>query len=48
MDWPKVNSLVMMSSIVPENSGTIDNYMGDGVLAVFGINKDPNPAHSAV
>jgi len=35
-------------AIVTENSGTIDNYMGDGVLAVFGINKDPNPARSAV
>jgi class 3 adenylate cyclase len=35
-------------SIVAENSGTIDNYMGDAVLAVFGVNDERDPALSAV
>ena len=35
-------------SIVAGNAGTIDNYMGDAILAVFGINDDPDSALSAV
>ncbi len=37
-----------VSSVVESNSGRVDNYMGDGVLALFGINGEPEPALSAV
>jgi adenylate cyclase len=33
---------------VETHGGRVDNYMGDGLLAVFGINDDTNPALAAV
>ncbi len=33
---------------VESRGGRVDNYMGDGLLAVFGINHEPDPALSAV
>lgn len=33
---------------VESNSGRVDNYMGDGLLAVFGINDEGDSAFSAV
>jgi len=36
------------SDAVEANNGHVDNYMGDGVLAVFGIDADLEPALSAV
>ena len=33
---------------VESRGGRVDNYMGDGLLAVFGINHEPEPALSAV
>ena len=33
---------------VETQGGRVDNYMGDGLLAVFGINDDTNPALAAV
>ena len=35
-------------SIVEDNAGRVDNYMGDAFLALFGIDDDPYPALSAV
>jgi class 3 adenylate cyclase len=34
--------------IVAENAGVIDNYMGDAVLALFGLHDEPDPVLSAV
>lgn len=34
--------------VVSANEGTIDNYMGDAVLALFGLHDEPDPALSAV
>jgi adenylate cyclase len=33
---------------IESNSGRVDNYMGDGLLAVFGINEEVDCAFSAV
>ena len=37
-----------MGDIVAENAGVIDNYMGDAVLALFGLHDEPDPVLSAV
>jgi len=34
--------------VVTANAGAIDNYMGDAVLALFGLHDEPDPALSAV
>ncbi|MCL1600835.1 MAG: adenylate/guanylate cyclase domain-containing protein [Actinomycetia bacterium] len=34
--------------VVARNGGIIDNYMGDAVLALFGLHGEPDPALSAV
>ena len=34
--------------VVARNGGIIDNYMGDAVLALFGLHGEPEPALSAV
>jgi adenylate cyclase len=34
--------------VVAANAGAIDNYMGDAVLALFGLHDEPDPALSAV
>jgi adenylate cyclase len=34
--------------VVAANAGVIDNYMGDAVLALFGLHGEPEPALSAV
>jgi class 3 adenylate cyclase len=34
--------------VVGVNAGVIDNYMGDAVLALFGLHDEPEPALSAV
>ncbi len=36
------------SDVVASNAGVIDNYMGDAVLALFGLHDEPEPALSAV
>jgi adenylate cyclase len=36
------------AEVVAANSGVIDNYMGDAVLALFGIHDESDPALSAV
>jgi adenylate cyclase len=36
------------SDVVTGNAGIIDNYMGDAVLALFGLHDEPDPALSAV
>jgi adenylate cyclase len=36
------------SDVVTEHAGMIDNYMGDAVLALFGLHDEPDPALSAV
>jgi class 3 adenylate cyclase len=36
------------ADVVTEQSGIIDNYMGDAVLALFGLHDEPDPALSAV
>jgi len=36
------------NDVVARNSGVIDNYMGDAVLALFGLHGEPDPALSAV
>ncbi len=37
-----------MVKSVEENKGIVDNYIGDGMVAIFGLNDEPNPAKSAV
>ena len=37
-----------VGAAVSEQGGRVDNYMGDGLLAVFGINDEDNPALAAV
>ncbi len=34
--------------VVEQNAGVIDNYMGDAVLALFGLHDEPDPVLSAV
>jgi class 3 adenylate cyclase len=34
--------------VVAQNAGVIDNYMGDAVLALFGLHDEPDPVLSAV
>lgn len=36
------------NDVVATNGGIIDNYMGDAVLALFGLHGEPDPALSAV
>lgn len=36
------------SDVVASHAGVIDNYMGDAVLALFGLHDEPEPALSAV
>lgn len=36
------------ATLVEENGGQVDNYIGDAVLAVFGIEDKPDPALGAV
>ena len=36
------------SAAVESNSGRVDNYMGDAVLALFGVDGEPKPALSAI
>ncbi len=37
-----------MVKAVESNHGTVDNYIGDGMVAIFGINNEPNPVQHAV
>jgi len=37
-----------MVKAVESNHGTVDNYIGDGMVAIFGLHDEPNPAHHAV
>ncbi len=36
------------SDVIATNTGVVDNYMGDAVLALFGLHGEPEPALSAV
>ena len=35
-------------TVVESNSGRVDNYMGDAILALFGVDGEPTPALSAI
>ena len=37
-----------MVSAVENNTGTVDNYIGDGMVAIFGLHDEKNPAQHAV
>ena len=37
-----------MVRVVEENKGTVDNYIGDGMVAIFGLHDEKDPAHHAV
>ena len=37
-----------VGAAVESQGGRVDNYMGDGLLAVFGVNKESDPALAAV
>ena len=37
-----------MVKVIEENYGRVDNYIGDGMVAIFGINDEKNPAEHAV
>jgi nitrite reductase/ring-hydroxylating ferredoxin subunit len=37
-----------MVKSVEDNNGTVDNYIGDGMVAIFGLYDEKNPAKSAV
>ena len=37
-----------MVKAVESNHGTVDNYIGDGMVAIFGLHDEPNPAQHAV
>lgn len=37
-----------MVRVVEENLGTVDNYIGDGMVAIFGLHDEKNPTHHAV
>lgn len=34
--------------VIAANDGVVDNYMGDAILALFGLHDEPDPALSAV
>jgi class 3 adenylate cyclase/nitrite reductase/ring-hydroxylating ferredoxin subunit len=37
-----------MVKSVENNKGIVDNYIGDGMVAIFGLHDEPNPAQYAV
>ena len=37
-----------MVKAVESNHGTVDNYIGDGMVAIFGLHDEPDPAQHAV
>ena len=37
-----------MVKVVEENFGMVDNYIGDGMVAIFGLHDEQNPAQHAV
>jgi len=37
-----------MVRVVEENHGTVDNYIGDGMVAIFGLNNEEHPVQHAV
>ena len=37
-----------MVKAVESNKGSVDNYIGDGMVAIFGLHDEENPAHYAV
>ena len=37
-----------MVKVIEKNYGRVDNYIGDGMVAIFGINDEKNPAEHAV
>ena len=37
-----------MVKVIEENHGRVDNYIGDGMVAIFGINDEKNSAEHAV
>ena len=37
-----------MVKAVEDNQGTVDNYIGDGMVAIFGLHNEENPAKYAV
>ena len=37
-----------MVKVIEENHGRVDNYIGDGLVAIFGINDEKKPAEHAV
>ena len=37
-----------MVKAVENNKGSVDNYIGDGMVAIFGLHDEENPAHYAV
>lgn len=37
-----------MDAIIERNGGYVDNYMGDGIMALFGTENTENAAHNAV
>ena len=37
-----------MVKAVESNHGAVDNYIGDGMVAIFGLHDEPNPAQYAV
>ena len=37
-----------MVKVIEQNHGRVDNYIGDGMVAIFGINDEKNPAEDAV
>tara|TARA_B100000700_G_scaffold328512_1_gene446580 strand:+ start:375 stop:1715 length:1341 start_codon:yes stop_codon:yes gene_type:complete len=37
-----------MVNVIEKNNGHVDNYIGDGMVAIFGMNDEQNPAEYAV
>ena len=37
-----------MVKVIEQNHGRVDNYIRDGMVAIFGINDEPNHAEYAV
>tara|TARA_B100000674_G_scaffold47818_2_gene33012 strand:- start:193 stop:1539 length:1347 start_codon:yes stop_codon:yes gene_type:complete len=37
-----------MVGVIEKNHGHVDNYIGDGIVAIFGMNDEKNPAEHAV